>query len=658
MRDTTLQPNRIWQGLVGMCVAFAVPLAVLLYYFYDTAAYRRNFAIKEIQGNEMLRPLGEALERVLEYRALSHRAAPGAASEGRQTTVRRELDDIFRQLDAMARKPGLEGPYARQFEAEELLAAVASSWSDLKNLPPTEARDPKAHAQLLERLQATIAKVGDKSNLILDPDLDSYYAMDFLLLKFPAGIVQLEDLLLAAGDVVARGEIGNQERADLISKHSLFESTMSGTEHAFQVAFQENKVYAESAGIMKPALEGPVSAFLTADRALDELIDRKIARAVKPEVSAAELDAASDKARAAYAALFAKVSPVMDQLLQARVSDVIARRNRTLLIVYVLLAISSALVFFIARNLQRMVRAHLQNQSNERLLDAMSDSAQRLATASAEILATTSEQASSAQEQAAAVTETAATADELAQTATQVAERAKSVGEAARQTAEIGEQGRRAVETSVAAMSRLREQVETTAGGILSLAERAQAIGEIIATVNDIAEQTNLLALNAAIEASRAGEHGKGFAVVASEVKELANQSKQATLQVRQILGEIQKATNASVLSTEGVTKGVLSANDVIGEAGRTIEALAATLGETVRAASQIAASAGQQAAGVSQITLAMRNIDQATRQTLAATQQSERAARDLSELSGRLATLAETRGAAEDGRPAGKAPR
>ena len=93
--------------------------------------------------------------------------------------------------------------------------------------------------------------------------------------------------------------------------------------------------------------------------------------------------------------------------------------------------------------------------------------------------------------------------------------------------------------------------MEATAENILALAEQAQAIGEIIATVNDIAEQTNLLALNAAIEASRAGEQGKGFAVVAGEVKALADQSKKATAQVRQILGEIQKATNTAVLSTE-----------------------------------------------------------------------------------------------------------
>src|SRR5436309_8969706 len=127
-------------------------------------------------------------------------------------------------------------------------------------------------------------------------------------------------------------------------------------------------------------------------------------------------------------------------------------------------------------------------------------------------------------------------------------------------------------------MEWVKEKVEATAENILELAEKAQAIGEIIATVNDIAEQTNPLALNAAIEASRAGEHGKGFAVVAGEVKALADQSKKATVQVRQILGDIQKATNKAVLSTEEVAKGVSTAIELGTRAGETITALAQAL--------------------------------------------------------------------------------
>src|SRR5260370_4878065 len=105
-------------------------------------------------------------------------------------------------------------------------------------------------------------------------------------------------------------------------------------------------------------------------------------------------------------------------------------------------------------------------------------------------------------------------------------------------------------------MEAIREQAEAVAENIVSLSERTQAIGEIISTVNDLAEQTNLLALNAAIEAARAGEHGRGFAVVAGEGKGLAEESKKATAQVRQILGEIQNANNAALAVSPAAAQG------------------------------------------------------------------------------------------------------
>jgi len=280
--------------------------------------------------------------------------------------------------------------------------------------------------------------------------------------------------------------------------------------------------------------------------------------------------------------------------------------------------------------------AEQRHQATEGIGEAVS----RLTSTSSEILATTSQQAAGAEEQAAAVAETVATVEEITQTANQSSERARGVGETVQRAREVGQTGRMKVHDSIAALDDLKERIELTAEGILTLAEQAQAIGKIITTVNDIAEQTNLLSLNAAIEASRAGEHGRGFAVVAAEVRALADQSKKATAQVRQILGEIQKATNAAVLSTEAVTKGVASVVLVANQSGDTINALADTLGESAQAAVQIVASMGQQAAGMTQINQAMKSLDQTAQQNMAATRQLEQAARDLNTLGLRLARL------------------
>jgi methyl-accepting chemotaxis protein len=258
----------------------------------------------------------------------------------------------------------------------------------------------------------------------------------------------------------------------------------------------------------------------------------------------------------------------------------------------------------------------------------------------AEILAATTQQSSGAAESAAAVAETVTTVDEITQTADQAAQRAKVVAESAKGAAETGRAGKKAVEDSIAGMTTVKEQVESVATRMLVLSEQGQAIGEVTATVTDFAEQTNLLALNAAIEAARAGEHGKGFAVVAGEVKNLAEQSKKANARVREMLGEIEKATGGAVLATEQGTKSVNAGFRLAEEAGETIRSLADTIAEAAQAAQQIAASANQQAVGMSQIGQAIRNIDSVTKQTLASTRQAEQAARELNTLGARLAGL------------------
>lgn len=263
-----------------------------------------------------------------------------------------------------------------------------------------------------------------------------------------------------------------------------------------------------------------------------------------------------------------------------------------------------------------------------------------LASASAEILAGTTQQASGMREQSTAVSETVTTVDEVLKTSEQAAQRAQSVVEASQHAVEFSRNGLKAITDSIEVMGTVKESANSTAEAILALARQAQSISEITASVNEIAEQTNLLALNAAIEAARAGEAGKGFAVVATEIKALAEQSKKATGQVRQILGEIQQATNAAVIATEESGKSVNGAIGTINAAGATINELVETINGAVQAAIQIAASANQQNTGMSQVHLAMAQINQVANQNLAATKQSEQAAQNLNALGVQLKQL------------------
>jgi methyl-accepting chemotaxis protein len=281
-----------------------------------------------------------------------------------------------------------------------------------------------------------------------------------------------------------------------------------------------------------------------------------------------------------------------------------------------------------------------QNEQREHTLRTVAEFVNQLTTATSEILSSTTQQVAGAQEQGSSVAQTVSTVEEIAQTSDEAAGRARAVSESARHSEEVGRNGQRAVQEAITVMATVREQVESIATRILALAEQAQAIGDIITTVNDISEQTHMLALNASIEASRAGEHGRGFAVVAAEVKGLADQSKKATAQVRQILGQIQKATHGAVMSTEEGTKSVASAARVVQQTGTTIQALGDLLAQASLTAAQIAASANQQATGISQIRQAMRDVNQATQQTLASSRQTERAVQDLNSMGQKLKGL------------------
>lgn len=249
---------------------------------------------------------------------------------------------------------------------------------------------------------------------------------------------------------------------------------------------------------------------------------------------------------------------------------------------------------------------------------------QQLETDTEAILDATGRQITMANEQDAVVTETTATVNEVRATVTETAERAQSVAETAQLSVDISRNGTEAVQETIEGMEVIRRRVEDIADNILVLSEHTQQIGEIIATVNNLADQSRMLALNASVEAARAGEEGKGFAVVAMEVRNLADQNRDATVQVREILGEIQRATNSAVMVTEEGSKGVDSGQHKVNKAGESIDELSQAIEDAAMAAMQIAASTRQQTIGMDQLTDAMRTIKHATTETVSSTMQVE----------------------------------
>jgi methyl-accepting chemotaxis protein len=262
--------------------------------------------------------------------------------------------------------------------------------------------------------------------------------------------------------------------------------------------------------------------------------------------------------------------------------------------------------------------------------------------AAMEILASARQQSAVTSEQVAAHQETNATIQQVSESGLQITERAKQVTITAEAVSIANISGLDAVQKANQTVEAIHEQAEAVAQNIVSLSEKTQAVGDILATVNDIAEQSHLLALNAAIEAAAAGEHGRSFSVVAGEIKNLANQSKSATVKVKTILGDIQKEIGTSVMLTEEAVKRVDLGKHQADVAASAIRNMAANIDQSVQAFQQIVAGTSQQQIGFENVRQALKDMSRGSEQASVSTRQTEKSAASLTEIGAQLRVASE----------------
>jgi len=264
-----------------------------------------------------------------------------------------------------------------------------------------------------------------------------------------------------------------------------------------------------------------------------------------------------------------------------------------------------------------------------------------LTSSASQIGSTAREYAATASEHASSVAEASATLGEVRQTSQSAAERARGVVDAAEVAAKTSADGQQAVANAVISSEVIGERVGNIAIQINELSDRMLRIGDIVESVGDLAEQSNLLAVNANIQAAKAGSQGRGFSVVASEVRNLAEQSKRATVEIRGILSELQRAAQGAVSATEEGKEKVADGVRALALARQTIEELGSAVDANADAARQIAASAGQQATGIGQVADTVQGIAKLSKDSAMGVQQLQTAAEDLTQLSSRLTDAA-----------------
>ncbi len=274
------------------------------------------------------------------------------------------------------------------------------------------------------------------------------------------------------------------------------------------------------------------------------------------------------------------------------------------------------------------------------IVRTINDTVNSVSTSSTQIAATIGEHERTATQQAAAVNETSATMDELGASSRQSAEQAETIAHSARQSLALAEGGTRTVAQTLAAMTLLKEKVESVAEQILRLSERTSQIGSITNLVGDLANQTNLLALNAAVEAARAGEHGRGFAVVAGEIRKLADQSKKSAERINALVLDIQKSTNSTVMATEEGTKTVEEGMQLVSRTGEAFNTSATSINTTFESIQQISLNMNQQALAIRQVVDAMNSLNTGAKETAIGITQTKAGVQSLVDATGRLKAI------------------
>jgi methyl-accepting chemotaxis protein WspA len=246
------------------------------------------------------------------------------------------------------------------------------------------------------------------------------------------------------------------------------------------------------------------------------------------------------------------------------------------------------------------------------------ESSIQLYASSTEIAATSREQEATMQNLGASTNQIAAAVKEITATSQELSRTMNEVNEGGKQTAALAAAGRTGLTGMRSAMQRLADSTNSISGKLSVVREKANDINAVVTTITKVADQTNLLSINAAIEAEKAGEYGRGFLVVAREIRRLADQTAVATLDIENMVRQMQAAVSAGVMEmdkfTDEVRTGVARVGEINSQMGQIIDHVHA-LNERFQSVNE---GTAQQSAGARQINDAMLQLAAGVQQTTA----------------------------------------
>ncbi|MDV5034423.1 MULTISPECIES: methyl-accepting chemotaxis protein [Vibrio] len=220
-----------------------------------------------------------------------------------------------------------------------------------------------------------------------------------------------------------------------------------------------------------------------------------------------------------------------------------------------------------------------------------------------------SETKESAQEEFNEIDQLATAMSEMSSTVQTVAEHAQTASSLTEQASAQAISGQQFLQSTMAKMSELSSDIASSAQAVNQVEERVESIGSVVGTIQGISEQTNLLALNAAIEAARAGEAGRGFAVVADEVRNLAQRTQQATVEIQEMIAQLQTSAESAVELMEKSVVEAADGNELVSNAGSELDGIVGQVTQINDMNFQIATASGQQSSVAEEMSQNLTNV-------------------------------------------------
>ncbi|AEB49273.1 methyl-accepting chemotaxis protein [Aeromonas veronii] len=524
------------------------------------------------------------------------------------------------------------------------------------------------HDKLLTEVRHLYKHITASSSLIQDPALGTYYMVILASERLP----QLRDLLAQVRDRAAtiadfglfqaEGYSGLRFRLDLIS------ATLQELEADLTLLYQIEPAYRAELGQQTDALIQLVRQGV-------ETMENKMMKDQLVQLSTKEVQALGDKMDEAITALAGQVRQRLEADLHQRLAAnqrhfwwVTAPLTASLLLyLYLMIGAYLSLRDTVGRVRDIAARVNAQDLSQHieivgqdelaaisrdynvtldtlrTLMLRVRENGVTVVESATEIEARTCRSQEVIADQQGETHQVATAIKELAATSQDMAGNALQAARMTQEAQNVVGQGEDVVERTIKAIDHINREVLRTADTIGLLEQQCSQIGGVISVIRSIAEQTNLLALNAAIEAARAGEQGRGFAVVADEVRSLANRTQGATVEIQQMIEQLQSGARASVTAMSAASHEAQEGVGLAQEAKQAFGAITEKVDRMVDTNAIIASAIEQQGAVVNEIERNVVRISDGSDEALQVANAARDAARQIHQLTEQLRAMVQS---------------